>query len=58
MRLIRAWYTSADPGVYRLTTADHGTSGSRAVRTASQARAFRTTARTVPITRPLLKGAR
>lgn len=58
MRLIRAWYASADPGVYRLTAADHGTSGSRAVRIASQARASRSTARTVPITRPPLEGAR
>lgn len=58
MRLIRAWYAPTDVGVYRLTVADHGTSGSCAVRIASQARAFHSTARTAPNTRPLVEGAR
>lgn len=58
MRLNRAWYAPADAAVYRLTAADHGTSGSCAVRIASQARASHSTARTAPSTRPLVEGAR
>ncbi|MFJ8770224.1 hypothetical protein [Streptomyces clavifer] len=58
MRLNRAWYAPADAGVYQLTVADHGTSGSCVVRTASQARASHSTARTAPNARPLIEGAR
>ncbi|MGW6684987.1 hypothetical protein ACWGBO_34770 [[Kitasatospora] papulosa] len=58
MRLNRAWYAPVDASAYRLTVADHGTSGSCAVRIASQARAFYSTARTAPNTRPLIEGAR
>ncbi|MFF2235744.1 hypothetical protein [Streptomyces anulatus] len=58
MRLNRAWYAPVGPGVYRMTTADHGTSGSRTVRTASLARAYCGPTRTAPTDHTLLEGAR
>lgn len=58
MRHSKAWYAPADPGVYRMTAADYGTSGSRTVRTASQARAYRDPTRTTPTHHAVLKGAR
>lgn len=59
MRHSKAWYAPADPGVYRMTAADYGTSGFRAVRTAaSQARAYCDPTRTTPTNHAVLKGAR
>ncbi|MFJ8846048.1 hypothetical protein ACIRFF_24470 [Streptomyces cyaneofuscatus] len=58
MRLIKAWYAPEVPGVYRMTAAGHGTSGSRTVRIASQARAYCDPTRTAPTDHALLEGAR
>ncbi|MFD5728964.1 hypothetical protein ACFWMT_23075 [Streptomyces sp. NPDC058368] len=56
MRHTKAWYAPAHAGVYRMTTADHGTSGSRVTRTTSHTRALGAATRTAPTGR-LLPGA-
>ncbi|MGW2107634.1 hypothetical protein [Streptomyces sp. NPDC001948] len=56
MRLNKAWYAPVDPSAYWMTAAGHGTSGSRTVRTASQARAYCDPTRTATTIHTLSEG--